>query len=334
MSEEQVEKGAGLDIGTGNIVSARQIGKKVTTTKIRNAFIDLPIEHKRMLKLSKTSFLEQGDKLLVLGDEALDTANLFNREARRPMSGGMIASGELDAQSVIGLMIKKVLRTPTVEKEKCYYSIPAPAIDVPDSDVSYHSAIIGKILEELKYSPEPANESLAIVFSECSKEDFSGIGISYGCGMTNICLAYKTMSALEFSYNKGGDWVDKGAAKAVGTTSAKICSIKESKGFSIIDPKTREEEAIGLYLQNLIDYTIKNIIQQFSKVRREIVVPKAIPIVVSGGTSLAGGFLDKFKERFEHYKKDFPIEISEIRAATNPLMAVATGLLILAQAED
>jgi hypothetical protein len=334
MTEEKAEKGCGADVGTGNLVSARQVGKKVITTKIRNAFIDLPIEHKRMLKISKTSFIEQGDKLLVLGDEALDTANLFNREARRPMSGGVISSGELDAQSVVGLMIKKILGKPTCDNEKCCYSIPAPAIDVPDSDVSYHSAIFGKILSELGYSPEPINESLAIIFSECAKENFSGLAISFGAGMANICLAYNAMSALEYSTARAGDWADRGAAKAVGTTAAKICSIKEHDGFNIVNTKNREEEAIGLFLQNLIDYTIKNTIQQFAKVRREIVVPKPVPIIVSGGTSLAGGFLDKFKERFEIHRKDFPVEISEIRAAGSPLMAVATGLLVLSQSEE
>jgi hypothetical protein len=55
---------------------------------------------------------------------------------------------------------------------------------------------------------------------------------------------------------------------------------------------------------------------------------------VSGGTSLAGGFLDKFKERFELHRAKFPIQISEIRSAIDPMTAVATGLLMLSQMED
>ena len=139
------------------------------------------------------------------------------------------------------------------------------------------------------------------------------------------------MSALELSLSRGGDWADIGAAKATGSTAAKICSIKENKSFDMKGPKSREEEAVILYLENLIDYTIKNIIRHFTKVKREIMLPKPVPIVVSGGTSLANGFLDKFKERFELLKKDFPIEISEIRHAHDPLTAVATGLLLLSQ---
>ena len=55
--------------------------------------------------------------------------------------------------------------------------------------------------------------------------------------------------------------------------------------------------------------------------------------MVSGGTSLAGGFLDFFKAVFEKKRKRFPIEISEIRHAKDPLNAVAHGMLIQAMQE-
>jgi hypothetical protein len=330
MSEDT---GVGLDCGTMNFVAARKVKGKITHSTIRDAFLDLPLEHKRMLKISNTDYAELDGKLLVIGDKALDTANIFNREARRPMSQGVIASGEIDAQKVISLMMKQILGAPKKDKEKCCYSIPAPAVDIVGSDVTYHKLILGKILQELGYSPEPTNEALAVVFAECSKENFSGLGISYGSGMTNVCLAYNAMSALEFSLGKGGDWIDSGAAKAVNSTSAKMCAIKEN-GIDLTNAKNRDEEAIGLFVQTLIDYTIDEFTKHFSKVRNEILVPKPIPIVVSGGTSKAGGFLDKFKERFEIHREKFPIKISEVRAASNPMTAVATGLLMLSQMDD
>lgn len=325
--------GVGLDVGTMNFVSARKNGGKVSTNRVRNAFLELPVENKRMLKISNTSFVEINGRLLVIGDEALETANLFNKEARRPMSGGIVASGELDAQQVIGLIIKSVLGEKRVPNEKCCYSVPASAVDVKGSDITYHSRVLGKMLSELGYNPEPVNEALAVIYSDCAKSNFSGLGISYGSGMTNVCLSYNAMSALEFSLGRGGDWVDSGASRAVGTTSAKICAIKES-GVNILKPEGREAEALAVYLENLIDYTIQNIINHFNSVKNEILIPKPIPIVISGGTSMANGFLEKFRERFEPLKGKFPIQISEIRQAQDPMTAVATGLLVLGQMED
>lgn len=332
---DDVVAGVGIDLGTMNFVSARRVGKSgVRTSRIRNAFLDLPMEHKNMLKLSQKSFVELDGRLLVIGDEAIDTANLFNKEARRPMSGGMIAAGEIDAQQVIALMMKHTLGEPKTHGEKCFYSVPAPAIDIQGSDVTYHSAILGKILSELGYAAKPANEAQAIVYSECASDTFSGLGISFGAGMVNVCLTYNALNALEFSLGRSGDYIDQGAARAVNTTAAKICMIKENPEFDINHPKNREEEAIALFIQTLIDYVISNIIKQFTKVKNEILIPKPIPIVISGGTSLAKGFVEKFKEQFENYRSKFPVQISEIRAAKDPMTAVATGLLILAGMED
>lgn len=325
--------GVGLDCGTMNFVAARRVNKKIVHKRVRDAFLDLPLEHKRMLKLSGTDYIELDGKLLVIGDKALETANIFNREARRPMSGGMVSAGEVDAQHVIALMMKQILGKPQKDGERCCFSIPAPAVDVPNSDTTYHGMVLGKILKELGYTPEPANEAMAVVFAECAKESFSGLGISYGSGMTNVCLSYNAMSALEFSLGRGGDWIDAGAGRAVNSTAAKMCALKEG-GVDITAPKSREEEAIALFVQTLIDYTIDNVIKHFAKARSEILVPRPIPIVVSGGTSLAIGFLEKFKERFEVHRSKFPVQISEIRAASDPMTAVATGLLLLAQMED
>jgi len=332
--------GVGLDCGTMNFVAARKVEKEIKTKRVRDAFIDLPMEHKRMLKLSNTSFAELAGKLVVVGDAALETANLLNKDARRPMAGGVISAGEFDAQQIIALIMREVLGPPVPGGEKCCYSVPAPAIDVVKSDVTYHSAMLGKIIRELGFTPEPANEALAVVFSECAKENFSGIGISYGSGMTNVCMAYNAMSALEFSLGRGGDWIDSSAAAAVGTTSARICAIKEGSGpdgeMNIARPKpeSREQEAIAVFYTNLIDYSIDKIIESFGRKKNEIFIQKPMPIIVSGGTSLAGGFLERFKERFEAKKGKFPVQISEIRAARDPMTAVAQGLLLLSQMDD
>jgi hypothetical protein len=49
---------------------------------------------------------------------------------------------------------------------------------------------------------------------------------------------------------------------------------------------------------------------------------------------MAEGFMDVFKQQFSAIKKKgFPIEISEVRAAFNPMTAVAEGLLVLAVEE-
>jgi len=325
----------GLDLGTMNIVSARQLadGNNLELKRVRDAFLDLELEAKKTLRLSKVDYVERGGALVVLGDSALTMANLFNREVRRPLSKGVIAAGELDAQQILSLLISNVVGEPIGETEHCYYSVPAAPVDDAAQDIVYHQEVFRKILNELGFTPHPMNEAMAIIYSQCAAENFSGLSVSFGSGMGNIALAYQTIKGMDFSVARGGDWVDGHAAKAVGSTAARMCALKE-KGVDLSSPKSREEEAIALYIRALVRYVLENIAVQFRKNQSGINLPEPIPFVVSGGTTKAHGFMQVFTEEFEAIKKrGFPIEISEVRAAKDPMTAVAEGLLVLATEE-
>lgn len=329
---EPCRPGVGLDIGTMNIVSARQSSEgNVITRRIRDAFLDLEPDAKRSLKMSKVSYIEKGGGLIVIGDSALTMANLFKREARRPLSQGIIAAGELDAQEVLSLLTKQVLGD-ALDGEHCFYSVPAAPIDDPDQDTVYHTEVFRKILAEHGYIPHEVTEAMAIIFSQCPGENFSGLAVSFGAGMCNIALAYHASLGMKFSVARGGDWIDKHSAKAVGKTASQMCTLKE-RGIDLTKPESREQEAIVLYVRALITYCLQNIAAQFKKVQNDVALPEPIPFVVSGGTSKVSGFLEVVQEEFEKVRKGFPIEISEVRMATNPLTAVAEGLLILATEE-
>lgn len=332
MAEKTRTLGVSVDIGTMNIVSARRTEKGVETRRMRDAFLDLPPESKKMLRLSGVSYVDRGDEILILGDAALDTANIFGREARRPLSGGLISSSESDSLEVLGLLIRNVLGEPVVQGEHCYFSVPAAPIDVPGRDVVYHRGVFERIVSECGYTPHASNEAMAIIFSECARDAFSGITISFGSGMSNVALAVNTIEGLTFSVGRGGDWLDSGAAKSIGSTAARICAIKE-RGIDLNAPEGREQEALSFYYKNLIEYVLDQIALQFKTIEGRFALPKPIPLVISGGTSKAGGFLEFFTGIFEKKRKRFPIEISEIRPASDPLNAVAHGLLVQALQE-
>ena len=324
--------GVGLDVGTMNIVSAKSNGESVNTSRMRDAFLDLDAGAKKMLKLSGVDFIDNGDEgIVVIGDAAMEMANVFGRELRRPLSRGLVSAGEIDALKVLGVIIKGVLGPPKEDNEICYFSVPAAPVDEA-RDIVYHKGVFDRIVTECGYDAVASNEAMAIVYAETAKENFSGIGISFGSGMTNVALAINGVEGMAFSCARGGDWLDAGAAKAVGATASRICAIKE-KGIDLINPKNREEEALTLYYKSLIEYVIDLIAKEFEKNRDKFALPREIPIVVSGGTSLAGGFLPFFQKVFDRKKKRFPIQVSEIRAASDPMNAVAKGLLIQAMQE-
>jgi actin-like ATPase involved in cell morphogenesis len=327
--DEEYVLGAGIDIGTMNLVSARKKNGSVQTKRMRDAFYGVSQDDKEMLNMSGTSYIEHDGSVYILGDKALHMAKIFNDEARRPLSQGLISPDESDALEILSLLIENVLGEPSEEGEPCYFSVPAEPLDMENQDTVYHESVFERILSELGYEPHSENEAMGIIFSECADTNFSGIGMSFGSGMVNLALAFNTVSPIQFSLARGGDWIDQQAAKAVGTTASDICTKKE-EGIDLLNPQDREEEAIVAYYKSLINYALDNIAKEFNSRDNTPNLPNPIPIVVSGGTSMADGFLDLFKEVFEEQKDEFPIDISEIRQAEDPMTAVAEGLLVRA----
>lgn len=324
--------GVGLDIGTMNIVSARRSDAGVQTKRMRDAFLSLPPSKTRMLKLSDTSYVDRGEDVLILGDAAMEMANVFGGDPRRPLAGGLISAKESDALGVLKLLIQNVLGEPATEEEVCYFSVPAPPLDQPNRDIIYHQGVFERIVEECGYSAYPANEAMAVIFAECAAEGFSGLGLSFGSGMTNVALALNTTEVLSFSVQRGGDWIDLHAAQAVGMTQAQMCALKE-RGIDLMTHDSSPEEALALYYKSMIDFALDQVAAHFAAKSGQYTFPKPIPMIISGGTSQAGSFLDFFNKVWAKKKKRFPIEISEIRPAKDPLNAVALGMLVQAMQE-
>jgi hypothetical protein len=332
LAEPTLDLGVGLDVGTMWLNAARSKGGKITTTPLRDAFLDLDPEAKRSLKISNVDYIEIDGQLVVIGDAALTMANLFKREARRPLNQGVISAGELDAQEILGILVRKVLGEPRSDREHCFYSVPAEPVDKSGQDIIYHTEVFRQIIEDLNYEAHPVNEAMAVIYSQCAAEQFSGLAISYGSGMCNVALSYQANAGMEFSLGRGGDWVDAHAATALGKTASQVCSIKE-RGVDLLNPQGREQQAIALYLRSLISYSLQHIAAEFKKVAGNIDLPGPIPFVISGGTSKAINFMKVFELEYKKVEKKFPIKISEIRHAQDPLTAVSEGLLVLAQEE-
>ena len=330
----QLEMGRGLDVGTANLVGSSQDVEGNVFIKIqRNAFIDIdPDDYTRnmLTKLGVQYVVLDSNRMVVLGDPAFELANIFNRNTRRPMQHGLISPDENDAMPIEKLLLENILGAPTQQGEICYFSVPADPIDA-DMNVVYHKGVFQSLLRKLGYNGKPLLEGHAVVFSDLAEDDFTGIGISCGGGMFNVCVAYKSIPALSFSTTRGGDWIDRNVANVLGIKHSRATAIKE-RGVDITNPNGREEEAIEIYYRNLISYTLENIKSRFTSSDGMPNFPDPISIVFAGGTSLIGGFVDVVREEFENI--NFPIDVKDIRLADDPLYSVSKGCLVAALSES
>ena len=242
------------------------------------------------------------------------------------MKGGVISPNENDAMPIEKILLENLLGHPNFPEEKCYFSVPADPIDA-DFNVVYHKGVFGGMVKKLGFEPKALLEGHAVVFAELAEDDFTGIGISCGGGMFNICVAYKSIPALSFSTARGGDWIDRNVATVLGIKASRATAIKE-KGVNILNPRNREEEAIEIYYRNLISYTLEAIKTRFESSMGMPAFPEPVEIVCAGGTSMIGGFIEVFKDEFQSIK--FPINVKNIRRAEDPLFSVAKGCLVAA----
>ena len=318
-----------LDPGTMTLVSARSDTDEIKM--MRNVFLQLNTDEISISDLNNISYVEHDGSIYILGDDAFRLANIFGKEVSRPMERGLISNKEVNAIDVLTIMIKSLIGNIKDKEVYVSYGIPSEAIDDGKS-VVYHEKVFARILSALGVNYKSVNESMAVIYSECANEKYSGIGLSFGAGMCNCALSYSGIETFKFSTARSGDWVDKNVADSLNMIKNRVTSIKEKhlnlkEGFEKEQNKKirRVLESLTYFYETLIDYSIKKIIEEFNEnVDTELEEP--IPIILSGGTSLPEGFLEVFKNSISKY--ELPFEISEIRRAKNPMTAVAQGLLI------
>ncbi|OGW95991.1 MAG: hypothetical protein A2Z81_02805 [Omnitrophica WOR_2 bacterium GWA2_45_18] len=321
--------GVGLDIGTANIVAAREINKGVEVEHSHNAFLYIRTDEGTSELLARMKIPKHmvKERPCVLGKNAFDFSNYFDRTTQRPMNVGVINPLERDAIHIVNMIVDSILWKPRVPNEICCFCVPAQPVD-SNTDIFYHRNVAETMLSVFGFKAMPMNEAFAIILSELKEKKFTGIGVSCGGGMTNICVSYKAVSILEFSVARGGDWIDAHASQVLDISANKVALIKE-KGMSILKPETREQEAIALFYKKYINYFLTQIAKVFHAPDKSPQFEEPIDMVFAGGSTMIGGFMEVVRQELKSI--DLGVPISEARKAVEPFFCVAKGCLYNAQ---
>jgi len=319
----------GLDIGTSHIVIAGMSHDQLSFKNNLNAFFAVPASEvtKKTLKTKSIPFFVRDRKIYVCGYAAQNFANIFNTSLRRPIEKGLLSPKEEDGFTVIRAILEKIVPKASKENEEIAFSIPGAPLNVVGA-VTYHSSVITKYLKEFGYKPIPINEGFATVISELSDDAYTGIGISMGGGMCNICLAYMAVPIIHYSIQVGGDYIDEMVSKSVGESSSKVKMIKENHLNLNQTTAGRISTAFSIFYDELIGMVIDSFSQVLDTTSKIPRISKALPIIVSGGTAMPEGFEKRFATALEN--KPLPLRISEVRIAEDPLHTTAKGAMTMA----
>jgi hypothetical protein len=327
-------KAFGLDIGTSRIVSITQDGLHGQESLDQlNAFIVVSETKflKDMLVKNRMAHTRIRDEIAVLGYDAQQFANIFNSEIRRPMKKGLITPEETYAIPVMKEIINLVLPRPEEAAQPLCFSIPAPEAGF-EADLVYHEGVLKKHLVGLGFKAKSITEGLAVVLAELAEDNFTGIGISMGAGMCNVCFSFLSVPVMVFSLSRGGDSIDAAVARVMHETVNRVRVIKEESLDFKVTPKSNLENALVIYYEDLITALLNKLAGQLSRTEKLPRLNQAIPIVLAGGTCLPNGFKVKFEQLLR--RVSLPLEISSVRLAADPLRATARGALVSASVPE
>lgn len=347
--------GRGVDIGTANIGAChvKDTGN-FATRAVRDCFMSLPIAEQLNLEVAGVKFFisENEEHLIILDREAAELSAVMGSELRRPLASGFISDKEDLSKEVVKLILESLLGKPMVPGELAVYSVPGEPVDSRTPKAQYHTRFFYDRIKELGFTPIPINEALAVCFNETMKpidgyDPLTGLCFSFGAGMINVALVFKSICVRSFSLPMGGDWIDEAAAKATNSPLTQVTLLKE-EGLNLTpNPdhpeyllsrkpyhdavSERQAEAVSLMYRELLTKLRDTLTLYFSRPENRVDIKAKIPVIVSGGTTMANGFLALFDEivlgGFETRLSLAP----HATQASNPLLAVAMGALRFAR---
>jgi len=329
----------GFDCGTYNLVCcSRSEDEDFSYKREVNAFLEIPLENRfvfNMMKSAGVPLIERNNVAYALGESAVNMAYTMSQiELKRPMTQGCVNPKEKDAFQIMSVMMHSLIDGVNKDGETLYYSVPANAIN-QETDADYHQRILEAIFRAYKnetgykVSAHPINEALALVYAELASKAYTGIGVSCGAGMVNICYSMYGNPVFSFSIVNSGDWIDRQAAKATGETIAFI-NVEKTKMDLTKNPSTLVERAINTQYKLMIEHTVGSIKKGFADITKTVRTDSPVDIVVAGGTSSPNGFAELFKEVIS--QTELPIKIGNVIRPSDPLYSVARGCLLAAEA--
>jgi hypothetical protein len=328
-ADQEYTQPLGLDVGTSRIVVARGADKKYRYESQLNAFLTLPYSKLAENLLTRENVFHEvrGTQILVAGNDAERFAEVFHVETRRPMANGVLNPQEQHSLPVIRSIVTRLLGPANSERQKVFFSVPAP-VDGSETGIPYHQASLSRVLSELGYQPTPISEGLAVVFGELSDSNFSGIGISCGSGLCNVCLAVLSVPVFAFSIPKAGDFIDNQAALVTGDLAIRM-RIQKEQAFHLNGLNgERVQDALTVYYQEVLVNLVETLRNHISSAQRLPRLEQSIPLVLSGGTAMPGGFLERFLAVLHDH--ELPVKLSEVRVSADPLNSTARGALMAA----
>lgn len=333
-----------LDTGSSAIRSLRRVDDRLHSRSARCVYAVLPDSpaHRRLLDQAGLSITTCDDGILLLGDAAYESSDLFRTPSRLLLTDGRLPQHDPLRRQLIGTLFEAVLPVALDRGETCCMTLPGGA-DVDGADSRGDLEFFIRLVRLQGYEPQIIPSSQALILGELVRSSFTGIGIVFGASGCEAMLAHRGVPVCHARSMIGGHWIDRQLLQNGHLPASGTFEDKETERAAIEQARENLTEpplpAVGQFAQAASQFTkqvIERCIVEFAstlnRTPRFNEVPQPIPVICSGGLTAAPGFEVLLNEVLQ--TTPLPLELQQPQFSKASARAVTRGLLISAELES
>jgi hypothetical protein len=331
----------GLDLGSSGVRSLERRSSSLRGRRSPACYIAIesgPSE-KLLLKRAGIPFSSCDGSLVVFGENAIELSGALKTPLIPVFPEGCLPTQDPIGRQAAAAIIESVLPAETSKAGTA--TIILPGRDPGDSSAPAQlPGFLRQVLTLRNIACETLHAGVAVVLSELSDREFTGLGLSVGASTTSLAISRHGQSIIELQTARGMNGVDETFAKSRGRylfdaagnkylDTRAVARWREVHAIDLSQPKTDDEDL----LRSLIREWLQSVMTEFaaaietSAIKRDARVAKVM--AVSGGPARMTGFDLLVADSLR--RSQMPIAVDEIRTGGVTDYGLARGCLIAAE---
>lgn len=339
-----------LDLGSTGIRSLRREDEALRSRTSRCVYSVLPDSpaHRRLLEQGDIPFTTCEEGILLLGDGAFESADLFKAQCRPLIANGRLPKGDPLVRQLVSSLVEVILPTASERNEICSLTLPGGAALDSSSEARADLEFFIRLVRLQGYQPRLLPASQALILAELVETGFTGVGMVFGASSCEAILSHRGNPICHAASDRGGEWIDDqlltkfpppGEAlqeRETDHTSAhsnldRITQRREQ----IETPLTMATDEFAAHTSKLLHDVIHELCDGFctelirSRSAKEL--PSPLPVVCAGGLSATQDFHSLLFSILQGLKSPVPLQSPKIIGSDQ--RSITRGLLISGELE-
>ena len=336
-----------LDLGTSHIRSLRRESDRLISRGTRLVFSILPDSpsHRRLLDQAGLRFTMCDDGIVLLGDAAYDSSDLFKVPCRSLLVDGALPENDPLSRQLYGSLVEAILPASERQSDICCLTVPG-GCDLSGNARRSDLEFFTRLVRLQGYEPHVVPASQALTLAELVSSAFTGISMIFGASGCEAMLAHRGEPVCHVRTEQGGDWLDAQLIRLfqkpllaesveAGLNPADlprhIQHRREQISNSLVRATDDFERATARLTTGVIEELLSSLSAELKRTPRAVDVPQPIALICAGGLSRAAGFDSLLARSLD--RESLPLEIQQPRIVAESTHSIGCGLLIIAELE-